>query len=867
MNAPLSAKQHREYLKLQASEARESDKMEREESRKQELHEIKLQEAAGGANQKMGHKEQMHQQKLQELRSPLASRVTKPAPQQPSARSTDTVPAMLTPGEAVIPELAAQNPKNKEIIAQLVNEGRGYSHGTTNVSDKGLAGKVQIQNNLAIIPKVGPKKHRMGFEDGTTEVPTVSSDELTSQQYVPRFTNTAEIPKAQIEFLPEYRLSQDVLNAQLQQESGGKHIDAKTNKPILSAAYKGDPSDTPYGIAQIKPSTGAKPGYGVPALAGNTEADQRTFHGNYMAALNAKYKDQDKALTAYNAGAGSVDKAIAKAASMNDPDWKKYLPTQESREYSNKILARVKPAAPPVKVTETTQIADVDAMGNPTGTYTTIDKTPKPVPEIKNPQTASISDIQYDALGNVIQANSGIDVSTAPEVAIPLPVSKAGAGRGTQGVPAVDKDTSQAYDNDWYDILGEKSKSVSVDVEKAKDVVAADPAIPPEEKKGFLAKMIEGIYSDAGHGGLFNPGDLGRFALVAAGGMLTGGSAGGSLRYAGKDALVHADARQTQEATAMRAEKSAQMTSDKALRLEYLKEGYPADKVDAYFKAPPDKRNAAVLGIPKTTVSRLGDSKAYTYSTGPGAGQRVIFEKTQIVTGRNKGDVQWINKETGMTPEQYEQANKRGAMVPYDEGIHGTAAKAKQTTEASGDFEKRIESSLKQNLGSPTDSTGKQNNHWQGARTPLSYADQTTQMMIRHGYDITDPNVRLAAYPMINNASEKLSRDIKLGTAKINDFGPYLESEVIQSKIGVSPDVFIVGKGKEAKEMAPNDIVIMNNAVKNKVKGDNPQETESNKTAYIKSAYIRFKADGKNKFQDSENKSAFYQFLMSELKK
>jgi hypothetical protein len=56
----------------------------------------------------------------------------------------------------------------------------------------------------------------------------------------------------------------------------------------------------------------------------------------------------------------------------------------------------------------------------------------------------------------------------------------------------------------------------------------------------------------------------------------------------------------------------------------------------------------------------------------------------------------------------------------------------------------------------------------------------------------------------------------------------------------------------------------MNNAVKEKVKGKNPQETESNKVKFIQAAYNRF--DGK-KFQDSESKSAFYQFLMSELKK
>jgi hypothetical protein len=40
------------------------------------------------------------------------------------AGGTDSVPAMLTPGEAVIPAAAAQNPNNKPMINSMINEGR-----------------------------------------------------------------------------------------------------------------------------------------------------------------------------------------------------------------------------------------------------------------------------------------------------------------------------------------------------------------------------------------------------------------------------------------------------------------------------------------------------------------------------------------------------------------------------------------------------------------------------------------------------------------------------------------------------------------------------------------------------------------------
>ena len=45
-------------------------------------------------------------------------------PTNPEAGPGDTVPAMLTPGEAVIPAPAAQNPMNKPMIQSMINEGR-----------------------------------------------------------------------------------------------------------------------------------------------------------------------------------------------------------------------------------------------------------------------------------------------------------------------------------------------------------------------------------------------------------------------------------------------------------------------------------------------------------------------------------------------------------------------------------------------------------------------------------------------------------------------------------------------------------------------------------------------------------------------
>jgi len=180
---PLSGKQQREWLKHQAKEARESAKMEAEESRKNKLHEIKLQEAAAKANQGIGHKEEAHSLKMKELSGPLGSskRINRQKLGLPSMnplagtevlgqgqrmlpKGTDTVPAMLTPGEAVIPKAAAQDPKNKPMIKKMVQEGRAKQYA------KGTTGVVQPENLLPIMPRVVPKRNLKGYENGTMSV-------------------------------------------------------------------------------------------------------------------------------------------------------------------------------------------------------------------------------------------------------------------------------------------------------------------------------------------------------------------------------------------------------------------------------------------------------------------------------------------------------------------------------------------------------------------------------------------------------------------------------------------------------------------------------------------------------------------------
>lgn len=198
--APLSGKQHREYLKFQNKEAREASKMGLDEMRKQQLHEIKLQEAAAKANQGLGHKEQVNNAKLKDMgipparmnkqklgiptQNPLAGtgmfkQGQRSLAQAPifQAKGTDTVPAMLTPGEAVIPRAAAQDPKNKKAIKRMVKEGREANRlrdGAVDVRYSDAPGQAKYHADGTMqVPSLAyehPDVPGSSFEDGTERV-------------------------------------------------------------------------------------------------------------------------------------------------------------------------------------------------------------------------------------------------------------------------------------------------------------------------------------------------------------------------------------------------------------------------------------------------------------------------------------------------------------------------------------------------------------------------------------------------------------------------------------------------------------------------------------------------------------------------
>lgn len=125
----------------------------------------------------------------------------------------------------------------------------------------------------------------------------------------------------------------DVVFASLvKAESRGQHTDAKGNLTTSGVGAKG--------ITQVMRNTGEDPGYGVAPLKDQSEGEYIRFGKDYLKAmLNEFDNDYEKALAAYNAGVGSVKKAITKGGEK----WKDHLPKKsETLPYIDKILGKNK---------------------------------------------------------------------------------------------------------------------------------------------------------------------------------------------------------------------------------------------------------------------------------------------------------------------------------------------------------------------------------------------------------------------------------------------------------------------------------------------------------------------------------------------
>jgi hypothetical protein len=128
---------------------------------------------------------------------------------------------------------------------------------------------------------------------------------------------------------PQDLLGNNIFNNMLNAESGNRDFNPD-GTPVTSG------SGAKY-AAQVMPATAAKPGFGIRPAANDSPEEYNRVGREYHQAMRDRYKDEEKAVAAYNAGPRKVEQAVA-ISRQTGKDWKEYLP-QETKDY----LAKVNP--------------------------------------------------------------------------------------------------------------------------------------------------------------------------------------------------------------------------------------------------------------------------------------------------------------------------------------------------------------------------------------------------------------------------------------------------------------------------------------------------------------------------------------------
>jgi hypothetical protein len=658
--------------------------MQAEQKRKEQLHQIKLKEAAAKANQGIGHKEDLHVAKLKELGSPLgkAPRMNRQKLGIPTqnpladtgvlgqgqkklyAQGTDTVPAMLTPGEAVIPEPAAQNPKNKAIIKKLVEEGREKNA----LRD----GTVQVVNSDA--PSLAyehPDVPGSSFMNGTMGVPEFSRGSSAQANYNNGTVNAmygdtgygpldvnlevpqVEYPAVQVAssdlgikdgiqntlrtISPTIGMALDYVNnlsSNIKSDGAGNFTVDKKGTTLYSpdivkerALNQNARADSYNEIKDKSPVAIPVPGFNrmgnvapvvpvdqyIPRIQIPNEqtvpviVPSNNFNANQTAVI--KPINDIEAIDAYTLfkGAESGNKNTAKnpLSSASGPvqftegTWnsiRKQVPelagvqygskefyTDEAQrmafEHTNKQNEAVlnKQRIPLTNVNRYVMhgLGSGDGarvLSNPQGDFReTLDQSSRKgnadLIIKQNPVYAKFKTNQdyIDWAEGHLKRSVGIGRDSSTITPTPINPDKSQPAavevgtptefQGQPPIPVFETSSVSMLDSNpkaANDAIATVAKQESTNLDKLITAIKASNATP-EVKQQEAATLIEKIYGDKG---IFNQGDLIRFAITAAGGMLTGGSAAGSLRYASRDALMQSDARNRERIAAERQQKT-----------------------------------------------------------------------------------------------------------------------------------------------------------------------------------------------------------------------------------------------------------------------------------------------------------------------
>ena len=423
-------------------------------------------------------------------------------PTNPEAGPSDRIPALLAPGEAVIPAKAAQDPKNKPVVEALVNEGRqknaqakGYEEGTT-----GVWGSIwdTVKGAFSSTPSYDPKYAQ-----------TVSQLEeiLKREDLDPATRQVAEV---------ELNNIKNPMKAQQQRVS----TDQKSVASEISKDPKWVENSQTLGIdnKQLPPKNKAEE-----AMAAE------------VAQLSKQPVPPTSSIADQFSKPGQTSKVVVGAGEFGSkqPGYTSWVTEMQ------KSMQQGKPVTNPAELTPT----QARARGYDMVTGKRDQLVDKPV-EIPKPTEPAVRDSSRTGVPRV--------EGTAEE----------------QLKAAEPKDEPMMDTRQWENGIGTFLEQPEVKAKVAEGAAQAAKIADPKEKKSFLTRFMENLFGDSG---LVNPESLSYFALLAAGGLVTGGSFAGSVRFAGAKAIENEMAQRKVLA-------AAEAEQAKALRNEQIQGRKDADK-------------------------------------------------------------------------------------------------------------------------------------------------------------------------------------------------------------------------------------------------------------------------------------------------
>jgi hypothetical protein len=508
----------------------------------------------------------------------------------PEAGPSDTVPAMLTPGEAVIPASVAQDSTFKPVIAALVEEGRlrnrqpggvkGLADGTSSLPPIGTPPKPKslwesLTSKKAEAPKEEKKeepkkagsmvdnakgvlggraaqladqeKKAMGLADGTSDISMSKQDVMMAESggnplaRNPQSSATGlyqmiGAAREDVEAVRPDLRRKDFSDPKVQEEYRTTYRTLLTDRLTSS---KIDPTEDNLNRAWVVGSAGL-------AKIANSDPDARLDK-----VLGSKVTDINPNLRGKTAGEFMRDTNPYSVKGKSEPAYGEIQSPAEASRLNRHASA----AIPKVHRRGGTSgfMRDLaQSQLNPVYDAELADRTGDPDGSIARVEEARLANARAvppvqtkDGIPPVvpgIMAREVVPQSTqATQVTIPQ----------KQGLP--EEQINQRMDN------------ILEDPKIKEEINAIAVGGPPKdvEPKSWLAEQIGKVF---GKTGMFNEEELIRFSLLAAGGLLTGGSVRGSFRYAGLNTVAASDKRRAEEDMSARQATNQKAVDDRQAR-------------------------------------------------------------------------------------------------------------------------------------------------------------------------------------------------------------------------------------------------------------------------------------------------------------